>query len=131
MYDLCLYALNCGIAMAARIPMIAMTIINSINVKPFSFFLFILINILSPPYNYECMFLTAIFKYDLKLKKALPSPPPTSIVIMLQKVLTNSMPSQRKEAMNKINTLFTTGYRRFFERRSQSHSILPPIFHGS
>ena len=30
-----LYATNCGTAIAAKIPMIAMTIINSTSVKPF------------------------------------------------------------------------------------------------
>ena len=35
LYDLVLYKLNCGIAIAARIPMMAITIINSIRVKPF------------------------------------------------------------------------------------------------
>ena len=39
LYDRCLYLLNCGMAMAARMPIIAMTIINSISVKPFSFLL--------------------------------------------------------------------------------------------
>ena len=36
LYDLVLYAENCGIAIAAKIPMIAITIINSISVKPLS-----------------------------------------------------------------------------------------------
>jgi len=115
--------------MAARIPMIAMTIINSINVKPFSFFLFILINILFPPYDYECMFLTAIFKYDLKLKKALPSPPPTSILIMFQKVDTNNMPSQRKEALNKISTLnYNWLHEVIFKEDPRVIQAFPPYF---
>jgi len=32
---------NCGIAMAAKIPMIATTIINSIKLKPFLFWIFL------------------------------------------------------------------------------------------
>src|SRR5262245_20684249 len=37
----CLYVAYCGIAMAARMPMIATTTSSSINVKPCSFLLFI------------------------------------------------------------------------------------------
>ena len=33
------YSLNCGMAMAAKIPIIATTIISSIRVKPFCFFI--------------------------------------------------------------------------------------------
>src|SRR5216684_1835802 len=44
------YAENCGIAIAARMPMIATTTSSSISVKPFDFFRFILetLRILSP-----------------------------------------------------------------------------------
>ena len=34
--DLVLYTVNCSIAMAAKIPIIAITIISSISVNPFS-----------------------------------------------------------------------------------------------
>jgi hypothetical protein len=81
---------NCGIAIAARIPMIAMTIISSISVKPFSFLFGSVITILFPP------------PVELNVLSGNQTPPAASLVHLLHQkaeklsgmIYTNGMPKR-------------------------------------